>query len=38
MVGAHGEVLVIDWGIAKVTGRRDLAAEAGELELEVPPT
>jgi len=31
MVGAHGEVLVLDWGIAKVTGRRDLAAEQGEL-------
>ncbi len=31
MVGAHGEVLVLDWGIAKVTGRPDLAAEQGEL-------
>ncbi len=32
MVGAHGEVFVLDWGIAKVTGRRDLAAEQGELD------
>jgi len=31
MVGAHGEVLVLDWGIAKVTGRPDLAAEQGAL-------
>jgi len=28
MVGAHGEVLVLDWGLAKVVGRRDLAASA----------
>ncbi len=33
MVGAHGEVLVLDWGIAKVTGRPDLAAEQGDLQL-----
>ncbi len=33
MVGAHGEVFMLDWGIAKVTGRRDLAAEQGDLEL-----
>jgi len=33
MVGEHGEVLVLDWGIAKVTGRPDLAAEQGDLEL-----
>jgi len=26
MVGAHGEVLVLDWGLAKVRGRHDLAA------------
>ena len=31
MLGEYGEVLVVDWGIAKVLGRRDLAAEAGEL-------
>ena len=32
MVGKHGEVLVVDWGLAKVMGRPDLAAEAGEME------
>ncbi len=32
MVGAHGEVLVLDWGIAKVTGREDLAAQQGDLD------
>ena len=32
MLGAHGEVLVVDWGLAKVVGRPDHAAEAGELE------
>jgi len=32
MLGSHGEVLVVDWGLAKVLGRRDLAAEAGELD------
>ena len=32
MVGAHGEVLVLDWGLAKVLGRPDLAAEDGELD------
>ena len=32
MVGGHGEVLVVDWGLAKVVGRPDLAAEAGELD------
>jgi serine/threonine-protein kinase len=32
MVGGHGEVLVVDWGLAKVGGRPDLAAEAGELD------
>jgi len=31
MVGEHGEVMVLDWGIAKVTGRPDLAAEQGAL-------
>ncbi len=33
LVGEHGEVLVVDWGLAKVLGRPDLAAEAGELDL-----
>ncbi|HCH62046.1 MAG TPA: hypothetical protein DFR83_04520, partial [Deltaproteobacteria bacterium] len=31
MVGSHGEVLVLDWGLAKVLGRPDLAADDGEL-------
>ncbi len=30
MVGAHGEVLVLDWGIAKVTGQPDLAERQGD--------
>ena len=29
MLGAFGEVLVMDWGLAKVVGRRDLALESG---------
>ena len=33
MVGEHGEVLVVDWGLAKVRGRVDHAARAGDLEL-----
>jgi serine/threonine-protein kinase len=33
MLGDHGEVYVLDWGLAKVLGRRDRAAEAGELDL-----
>lgn len=33
MLGEYGEVLVVDWGIAKVLGRRDLAAEAGDLDV-----
>ena len=32
MVGSHGEVLVLDWGLAKVLGRPDLAAEDGDLD------
>jgi eukaryotic-like serine/threonine-protein kinase len=28
MLGAHGEVLVLDWGLAKVTGRQDSDARA----------
>ncbi len=32
MVGAHGEVLVLDWGLAKVLGRSDTAAGAGALD------
>ncbi len=35
MVGAHGEVFVLDWGIAKVTGRPDLAAQQGALLPEI---
>jgi eukaryotic-like serine/threonine-protein kinase len=33
MIGEFGEVLVVDWGLAKVLGRRDLVAEAGELNV-----
>ncbi len=33
MVGAYGEVLVLDWGLAKVIGRPDLHAEEGEYDL-----
>ena len=32
MVGDFGQTLVLDWGLAKVTGHRDLAAEAGALD------
>ncbi len=32
MLGAFGEVLVVDWGIAKVQGRPDLTSEFGDLE------
>ena len=31
MVGAFGEVRVLDWGLARVLGRQDRAAEAGAL-------
>ena len=31
MLGEFGEVLVVDWGIAKVLGRIDRVAEADEL-------
>lgn len=33
MLGEYGEVLVVDWGIAKVLGRPDLAALSGDLEV-----
>jgi eukaryotic-like serine/threonine-protein kinase len=34
MVGDHGEVLVVDWGLAKVLGRGvDYAADDGEFDL-----
>ena len=33
MVGEFGEVLVVDWGLAKVQGARDRAAEAGDLSV-----
>ena len=33
MLGEYGEVLVVDWGIAKVLGRRDLASETEEQEV-----
>ncbi len=32
LLGNHGEVQVVDWGLAKVGGRPDLAAEAGDLD------
>ena len=35
MIGSFGEVLVVDWGIAKVTGRPDYAVEAGDLDVVV---
>jgi serine/threonine-protein kinase len=35
MVGSFGEVYVLDWGLAKVVGRPDLALAEGELEPEV---
>ena len=33
MLGSYGEVLVVDWGIAKVKYRLDHAAEEGDLEV-----
>jgi serine/threonine protein kinase/formylglycine-generating enzyme required for sulfatase activity len=38
MVGAHGEVLVLDWGVAKVVGRPDRAAEPRDPEPAVAST
>lgn len=35
MVAAHGEVLVLDWGLAKVVGRPDRAADGDDREPEV---
>lgn len=32
MLGEYGEVLVVDWGIAKVLGGKDWAVETGELD------
>ncbi len=32
MIGDDGSVLVVDWGISKIVGRPDLAADIGELE------
>ena len=34
MLGSHGEVLVLDWGLAKVRGQRDIAAEQGDFDLD----
>ena len=31
MVGEHGEVIVLDWGLAKILGRADRAVEDGRL-------
>lgn len=33
MIGALGEVYVLDWGLAKIVGRADLAAEEGALDV-----
>jgi serine/threonine-protein kinase len=33
IVGKYGETLVVDWGLAKATGRADPGAEAGERTL-----
>jgi serine/threonine protein kinase len=33
IVGKHGETLVVDWGLAKATGRADPGADAGERTL-----
>ncbi|MDP6354644.1 MAG: serine/threonine-protein kinase, partial [Planctomycetota bacterium] len=33
MLGSHGEVLVVDWGLAKVVGRLDRAVAAGDLDV-----
>ncbi len=33
IVGKHGETLVVDWGLAKATGRADPGADAGEQSL-----
>jgi Flp pilus assembly protein TadD len=33
MLGAYGETLVVDWGLAKVTGRREGEARGGEAAL-----
>jgi serine/threonine-protein kinase len=34
MLGPYGETLVVDWGLAKVVGRHDGAAENGEATLQ----
>src|SRR5262249_53007780 len=33
IVGKHGETLVVDWGLAKVTGRTEPGADTGERTL-----
>src|SRR5262249_14217312 len=33
IVGKHGETLVVDWGLAKATGRTDPAVDSGERTL-----
>jgi serine/threonine-protein kinase len=37
MIGAYGEALIIDWGLAKATGRTDPAGGGGDAPL-VPPS
>jgi serine/threonine-protein kinase len=34
MLGRYGETLVVDWGLAKATGRRDTLAQAANLDEE----
>ena len=37
IVGRHGETLVVDWGLAKATGTRDLGASSEERTLVPSP-
>ena len=37
IVGKHGETLLVDWGLAKLIGRRDADLPAGEATL-IPPS
>jgi eukaryotic-like serine/threonine-protein kinase len=37
LLGPYGETLVVDWGVAKVVGRVEAAAEPGAVELALQP-
>ena len=37
MLGHYGETLVVDWGLAKVVGRGEAAAQAGAAEATLQP-